>query len=125
MPLKPLIICISPHQDDIALSTSSLLHELYTKNSKIICKLISCFTRTNYAPYLQNKSIESISRERELEDKRYAKKLALDTRNFRETKLQQVNQNHSTHCFMVLQLVVQTGYKVKLQEPLQALLIAT
>ncbi|MEI1703954.1 PIG-L family deacetylase [Acinetobacter baumannii] len=78
MPLKPLIICISPHQDDIALSTSLLLHELYTKNSKINCKLISCFTRTNYAPYLQNKSIESISRKRELEDKRYAKKLALD-----------------------------------------------
>jgi len=78
MPLKPLIICISPHQDDIALSISSLLHELYMKNIEIRCKLISCFTRTNYAPYLQNKSVESISRERELEDRRYVKKLALD-----------------------------------------------
>lgn len=78
MQLKPLIICISPHQDDIALSISSLLNELYLKNREIKCKLISCFTKTNYAPYLQNKSVESISRERELEDRRYVKKLALD-----------------------------------------------
>lgn len=78
MSLKPLIICISPHQDDIALSISSLLHELYTKNIEVQCKLISCFTRTNYAPYLKNKSVEYISRERELEDRKYVKKIALD-----------------------------------------------
>lgn len=70
------ILCISPHQDDIALSTTWLLKEIIKKNNSIKLKLLSCFTITNFAPELETTNIDIISRQRYKEDLSYTKKLS-------------------------------------------------
>ena len=76
MSYKYDIVCISPHQDDIALSMTWLLKEIIKKNSNISLLLLSCFTRTNFAPGLDDANVDFISNYRYKEDLSYVGKLS-------------------------------------------------
>ena len=68
-----MLNAISPHRDDVALSLARTILEL--KSVGVFVNLVSCFTRTNWAPLSGASSVENVSALRRNEDLAFVKVL--------------------------------------------------
>ena len=69
------VLAISPHPDDIALSCGGLMR--YLEISSVEITIVSCFTRSVYAPFAltESSSIDEICGLRQAEDQQYAQRI--------------------------------------------------
>lgn len=67
------VTVVSPHCDDAALSAAATLDVLARRGAAVT--LVSCYTRSAWAPCLPGATVEEVTRAREEEDERYVRGL--------------------------------------------------
>lgn len=67
------VTAVSPHRDDAALSAAAALDALARRGAAVT--IVSCYTRSSWAPFLPGATVEEVTRVREEEDERYARSL--------------------------------------------------
>lgn len=67
------VTVVSPHRDDAALSAAATLDLLARRGAAVT--LVSCYTRSVWAPCLEGATVEEVTRIRKEEDERYVRGL--------------------------------------------------